>query len=141
MPVTAEEFAVINTRNNKYHTSMRNLYPNTNGFTPEMIETIVKHAGIDRAPNNTERSQIETYNFVQNPPDKYFLYIDDKQAKATTWTGEVLGNVFFGTEWRDNFGGKRVPVTIRAINGKVYHGTYFKSSGNYARIKLSRKAA
>ena len=87
---------------------------------------------------NEERSALEVFDFVSNPPDKYFLYINEVTHNATTWTGETLGRVSFGCEYRDNFGGRRVPVTVRGINGRVYHGTYYKSSGNYARIKASK---
>jgi hypothetical protein len=91
--------------------------------------------------SNEERSALEVFEFCQNPPDKYFLYIREKDHTATTWTGDVLGQVSFGREWRDSFGGRRVPVTIRAINGHNYHGTYFKSSGDFARIRKSKKKA
>ena len=86
--------------------------------------------------SNEERSALEVFEFVSNPPDKYFLYINEKDHTATTWTGEKLGNVSFGREYRDNFGGKRIPVNVYAINGKTYHGTYYKSSGDYARVRV-----
>jgi hypothetical protein len=89
---------------------------------------------------NEERSALEVFEFVTNPPDKYFLYINEANRTATTWTGETLGQVSFGSEYRDNFGGKRAPITIRAINGRTYHGTYFKSSGDYARIRVQKGA-
>jgi hypothetical protein len=82
----------------------------------------------------------EVFEFVTNPPDKYFLYINDTNRTATTWTGEKLGNVGFGCEYRDNFGGKRVPITVYAINSRTYHGTYYKSSGDYARIRAKKGA-
>jgi hypothetical protein len=88
---------------------------------------------------NDERSALEVFEFCSNPPDKYFLYISEDKKTATTWTGDLLGHVTFGREYRDNFGGKRQPVWIRAVNGKRYHGTYFKSSGNFARIRLSKR--
>jgi hypothetical protein len=78
------------------------------------------------------------FEFVANPPDKYFLYISEADRTATTWTGEKLGDVSFGREFRDNFGGKRQPINVRAVNGKTYHGTYYKSSGNYARIRAAK---
>ena len=90
---------------------------------------------------NEERSALEVFEFCQNPPDKYFLYIREKDRTATTWTGDVLGQVSFGREWRDSFGGRRSPVTIRAINGLTYHGTYFKSSGDFARVRQSKRKA
>jgi hypothetical protein len=91
--------------------------------------------------SNEERSALEVFEFCQTPPAKYFLYIREKDHTATTWTGDVLGQVSFGREWRDSFGGRRVPVTIRAVNGLTYHGTYFKSSGDFARIRQSKKKA
>lgn len=92
-------------------------------------------------PTNAERSAIEVYEFVHHPPDRYFVYINEQKRIATTWTGDELGKVAFGREWCDNFGGKRVPVTITAINGRTYHGTYYKSSGDYARIKVAKRHA
>jgi hypothetical protein len=88
---------------------------------------------------NEERSALEVFEFVANPPDKYFLYISEKNRTATTWTGDALGNVSFGREYRDSFGGRRVPITVHAINGRTYHGTYYKSSGDYARVKAAKR--
>jgi hypothetical protein len=87
---------------------------------------------------NDERSALEVFDFITNPPEKYFLYINEANRTATTWTGDVLGQVSFGREYRDNFGGRRVPITVRGINGRTYHGTYFKSSGDYARIRVQK---
>lgn len=91
-------------------------------------------SGIDEA--NRLRSAVEVYEFVQKPPREYVLYIDRGRAKATTWTGEVLGDVSFGQEYGTNMGDRRVPVRVRAINGRTYAGTYFKSAGDYARVRL-----
>jgi len=92
---------------------------------------------------NEERSALEVFDFCQNPPDKYFLYIREKDRTATTWTGDVLGQVSFGLVYKcpafGGFSSTRVPVTIRAINGLTYHGTYFKSSGDFARIRQSKR--
>lgn len=89
----------------------------------------------DCAISNEERSAIESYEFAHDAPLKKFLYINAEKRTATTWTGEVLGAVEFGREFRDNFGGRRVPITVRAINGWIYSGTYYKSAGDYARVK------
>jgi hypothetical protein len=91
--------------------------------------------------SNEERSALEVFEFVTNPPDKYFLYINEANRTATTWAGDVLGQVFLGCEYRDNFGGRRVPITVRAINGRTYHGNYYKSSGDYARIRARKGGA
>ncbi len=85
--------------------------------------------------NNDLRSEIETYEFINDRPSKYFLYIKEETNEATTWMGQRLGSVTFGREFMDNFGGKRVPIWITAINGVKYSGTYFKSAGDYARVK------
>ena len=87
---------------------------------------------------NEERSSLQVFDFVTNPPERYFLYIDEQKHVATTWTGETLGQVSFGREYFDNFGGKRVPVTVYALNRVVYCGTYFNSAGNYARVRASK---
>lgn len=90
--------------------------------------------------NNDVRSAIEVYEFINTPPDKYFLYIDEQNKTATTWTGQKLGNVKFGTPYTSNFGDRRQPIDIIAINGKIYYGTYYKSSGSYARIKEKKQS-
>ena len=87
---------------------------------------------------NDERSALECFEFCAAVPDSYFCYINERSQVASTWTGDRLGHVTFGRQWRDNFGGVRVPITVRAINGRTYHGTYYKSSGDYARLKLSK---
>lgn len=92
-------------------------------------------------PSNEERSAVEVFDFVTNPPDRYFLYINHDKRLATTWTGDKLGDVAFGDEYHcPAFGWRstRVPVTIKAINGRTYYGTWFKSSGDYARIRAAK---
>lgn len=89
-------------------------------------------------PTNEERSAVEVFDFVHNPPDKYFLYVSEEKRDAHTWTGQHLGKACFGRQWRDNFGGIRVPVEIYGINGWRYVGTYFKSSGDFARIRKAK---
>ncbi len=89
--------------------------------------------------NNDMRTAIEVYQFMNTPPDKYFLYIDEQKSIATTWTGQRLGNVTFGREYTSNMGDKRHSVSIWAINGASYYGTYYKSSGDYARIFKRKK--
>jgi hypothetical protein len=92
--------------------------------------------------SNADRSSVEVYEFCQNPPERYFLYISfpefGKPAIATTWTGERLGAVTFGQSFRSPFGDKRVPVRIKAINGKDYAGTYYSDAGSYARVKMCK---
>lgn len=86
--------------------------------------------------SNEERSQLEVYDFINNPPEKYFLYINDKTSQAITWMGDSLGIVAFGCAYRSNFGNTRIPVRVKAVNGRTYAGTYYKSSGDYARVRV-----
>ena len=103
----------------------------TNGIPSE----IYKAFPYAKQVTNELRSAIEVYEFINDIPQKYFLYINEKDRTAITLTGDILGSVSFGSEFRSNMGDKRQSVTIKAINGKTYSGTYFKSAGNYARIK------
>ena len=93
--------------------------------------------------SNEERSALEVYNFANNAYDKYFAYVNEATRKLTTWMGETLGDIQFGVEYKSPaFGGfrtKRQSIRVHAINGLWYSGTYYKSSGNYARIKLTVK--
>lgn len=112
-----------------------------NSYKPEEVPT-----GCE-SPGNSNLSALEVYDFCRDRPESYFLYIKDNSKifphqyayEATTWTGDHLGVVFMGREFGDNFGGKRVPITVHAINGKRYHGTYFKSAGDYARVKMCKE--
>lgn len=100
--------------------------------------TVEQQAQAPCTVTNEERSALEVYKFIVNPPDHYFAYVNETTNTLTTWTGEHLGDVSFGREWTDNFGGKRVPILVRAVNRQKYHGTYFKSSGSYARLRRSK---
>jgi hypothetical protein len=134
--ITQLEYSFHKARITKYEDTRIALYPKCDCFTPEMIANIVATAGIRSAPTNEERSAVEVYEFCTDPPKQYFLYINCTKKEATTWMSDKLGNVRFGTSYKDNFGGQRVPITIAAINGKKYHGTYYKSAGDYARVKM-----
>ncbi len=117
-------------------------YKRGGGWDASEMREIARMAG-GAAPSNAELSALEVYDFVHSPPDKYFLYIDEKNHTATTWTGDVLGPVAFGGKYKSpGFGmsSVRVPVTVRGINGVIYVGTYYASAGNYARVR-ARKGA
>lgn len=137
--ITEMEYKLHRARIDAYQASMKALYPGVCAFTPDMINAIIAHAGCHRAPTNEERGVVEQYEWNTNPPANYFCYINCTKREATTWMGDRLGEVAFGREFRDNFGGKRVPITVYGTNGKMYHGYYYKSSGDYARIKLAKR--
>jgi hypothetical protein len=135
--ITPDQAADIRTRNNALMAWVDSIR-GKNGWASYRPEDKPAHVP---DVTNEERSALEVFEFCTNPPDKYLLYINHEKQAATTWTGELLGHVTFGCEYRDNFGGRRVPVWIRGINGKQYHGIYFKSSGDFARIRQSKRVA
>lgn len=113
--------------------SQKYLRENKTNAIPSEVWTKFPYA---KEVTNELRSAIETYEFVKNPPAKYLLYISEKTHEATTWTGQKLGRVVFNTEYTSNFGDKRISIVVHGINDKTYTGTFYKSSGDYARIKI-----
>lgn len=87
---------------------------------------------------NEERGYIEVFEFLNDPPLTYFLYINEEARLATTWPGHLLGEVTFGFSYRSNMGDLRIPITVNAINGLTYYGTFYKSAGDYARIRAKK---
>lgn len=89
---------------------------------------------------NEQRSAIEVYEFITDPPIKYFAYVNSTTQKITTWTGEKLGDIVAkNRSWTSNLGDRRKNLTIKAINGKMYYGTYYYDSGDYVRMKQYKK--
>jgi hypothetical protein len=126
--VTTTEYATLSNKIERFNLWLGNRC----SYRPEEVPADLQ------IPTNEERSKIEVADFNREQPDKYFLYIDAKKRIATTFTGELLGVVTFGREYEcPGFyrPSTRVPVRIQAINGCEYFGTYFKSSGDFARIK------
>jgi len=120
-------------------------YEKGGGYTPAEIATIEKMAGLTHSTvdtRNAQRGDLEQYDFFHDAPERYFLYIDDATGRATTWNGLLLGRVEHGSSYKSpSFGhpSVRVPVKVYAINGWIYSGTYYASSGNYARVKRTTK--
>lgn len=81
---------------------------------------------------------------IECPPASFCPYKGDRQAAGedmvTTWAGAPLGRIV----WRgpvyetQQYGGygKRQNLRIEAINGLVYSAVYYKSSGDYCRMKV-----
>lgn len=84
---------------------------------------------------NDLRSAIETYEFIKNPPKKYYLYPKNGSNKVTTWTGQELGTYSITGVYKGSFGDRRLAIRVKAINGKEYFGTIY---GTYARIKMCK---
>jgi hypothetical protein len=93
---------------------------------------------------NEMRSRIEKYEFLNNPPEKYFVYVCKTEQGGltnvlTTWTGETLAKItHVGRVYRSAFGDKRQSFWARALNGVLYHGTAYLTAGDYARIKIAK---
>ena len=135
------EYRAARARLDAYQSAQEALFPGKCSFTQDDVAAICARAGLASSPTNAERGEVEEYQWRASPPDKYFVYVSEAKRVATTWTGDVLGEVGFGREFRDNFGGKRVPITVYGTNGRMYHGTYYKSAGDYARIKAMKSKA
>lgn len=113
----------------------------TNAIPVEVSATFPFANEID----NDLRSAIEVYEFNASRPDKYFVYVgthsnECTHTTATTWTGQLLGTIKLGHVWTSNFGDKRQSITMMALNGDKYTGTYYRGAGTYARIKKVKKA-
>jgi|LakMenEpi03Aug12_release.lakeMendotaPanAssembly.Ray.scaffolds.fasta_scaffold554145_2 hypothetical protein len=104
-----------------------------NWLSPEEQKAIKTKLGF--SVTNEMRSKVEIYYFNKDKPKTYFIYIDATKKIATTWTGDNLGVCHFGQSYKSNFGDIRQNIDVYGINGVKYHGVYFKSSGNYARLK------
>lgn len=90
----------------------------------------VSEEPVEHRISNDEITQIEVFEWHLFKPEVYFLYIDEKDKFATTWTGVYLGKVLGNLSARKD----RIGITVFGSNGVIYHGMYYKSSGDYARI-------
>lgn len=131
---TEQEYKEAKRKHDAYHeATMKYCKENkTNGIPTEICATFP----FANEVTNALRSALEVWEFIHDIPKKYFLYINQEKGTATTWTGQKLGTVSFGTPSRSNFGDVRIPINVYAINGKKYYGTYYKGAGDYARITL-----
>ena len=129
--ITAQEYITFRNALNKEREFMKAL--GKNSLNSDEQKQRDEFCGI--AISNELRSQVELYEFHYKKPEKYFLYIDSKNWSANNWMGEKLGRVSFGREYRSGFGDIRQSIDVYGINGIKYHGTFYKSSGDYARIK------
>lgn len=87
--------------------------------------------------SNKETSNLEVYEWLKLPPQKKFVYINlkSKPYTAITWTGQILGEARMGLKYQSNFRDVRMSIDVLGNNGIKYHGTFFCSAGDYARIK------
>lgn len=136
-----EEYKLIFSENFKQQ--FLNITENKSCICEKLDNNLHNICSSDLIPNK-ECGEIEEYEFYNYPPDKYFVYVNEEKKIVTTWTGLKLGdiifpNVFYIHEYKTNFGDTRINIKIKGINGLEYNGIYFKSSGDYARIRIAKK--
>ena len=86
--------------------------------------------------SNDERGLVEEYEWLTDPPDRYFAYPASNDMTITNWTGIVLGAVTYrGDHWRSNFGDWRRSIRMRGTNGRDYAGIIY---GTYARLRATK---
>lgn len=110
--------------------------------------------------SNEELAAIELWSFCNQPPEKMFAYVKKSDKTnvyyrrmpngrggpfdylITNFTGESFGEAHLGYEykspafWQPSI---RQSVTLHAINGYWYYGTFYKSSGDYCRLKRGKR--
>lgn len=94
---------------------------------------------------NEQRSRLEVLSFLDYPPERYFAYVKEQGSagiiqSVTTWIGDGLADVTWqGVPFKvwGTFGQPSIRVNFRAlaISGHAYSGTYYKSSGDYCRMR------
>jgi hypothetical protein len=122
--LTEEEYTRLKEQNDKFHTWLGKRTHHKPEEVPAGYEPIC----------NAAISLLEVYEFLNDPPERYFAYVG--HSHITTWTGDILGSIVaMGVQFSSNFGDKRQSLRVKAINGKIYAGTYYKSAGDYCRLK------
>ena len=144
--VSASTYRSLKEKNDRYERARETFDPKRfkrgGGYSTEDQAAILKLAGLKQAPTNDDREDISVFEFMRDKPDRLDCYVDEKNHTAIFWTPRsTIGTVTFGRDYQTPAFGSpstRAPVTVHAVNGCVYAGTYFKSSGNYARLKKTR---
>ena len=106
-------------------------------YTPQDIAEIERRAEV-RSPTNEERGQLEVYEFMTNPPDKFYAFYSDDMRHIKTFMGEIIGDIVHRGAERRPMGGRVVSVRVRGINGATYAGTCNMSSGTYCLLKRTK---
>lgn len=109
-------------------------------YTPN--QTAVDAATADERNKALEASELE---WLRTGPDRLFLYVgyaDKRPATIQTWLGTVVStSALFGPVSRfacfGPFPSERQSIDCR-IFGVRYVGWYFKSSGQYCRLRKSK---
>jgi hypothetical protein len=106
------------------------------GYTPADQVRIRTMAGVE-PPTNSELGDLEAYDFVAKPPEKFSAYYNDAMTEVRAWPGNVLGKIIWKGQVRKPMGGRVTSVRVLGINGLMYVGTCNLSSGTYCTLRLS----
>jgi hypothetical protein len=97
--------------------------------------------------SNDERGELELHHFMTEAPLHLFAYVTKNRKtgawQCNAWPGQPFGRVWVGDPYKSpGFYGRpstRRSVTLFAVNGWIYSGTFYQSSGDYARLKRTKQ--
>lgn len=104
-------------------------------------------APADARITNEERSALEVFEFMRDRPQRYSAYWRNHEPRVmcggpviTTWAGDTLATVTrigpaYTVYGLHGVASTRVSFRAQGINGVMYAGTYYKSSGDYVRMR------
>jgi hypothetical protein len=130
--ISMNEFLSLRKQYHEFEKARLSICKSRNCITAEELTQLPKPC------THEEISKMEVFEFRHNPPPKYFAYVDSNANFITTWIGEILGTIVHYHEYKDNLGDKRAAIRVKAINDLWYYGTFFKSAGDYCRLKLMK---
>lgn len=101
--------------------------------------------------SNAERGELELHAFMVEAPARLFCYVardistgvgNPAPWKCVAWPGQSYGRAIVGPSYAVPAHGRRSrrrAVTLYAVNGWVYSGTLYESSGDYARLRRTKR--
>ena len=144
--ITQEQAQTIKTRFATYELARKSYDPKgyVNGRSYDSRQQLeIERMSGTTLPTNQELSSVEVFEFANSAPKSFYAYVNKSTNSIETFNGDFLGNVVFGKEHKypafNKTFSKRVPIKVNAINGLTYYGVWYKSSGNYARLKVCSK--
>lgn len=144
--ISKAEYDLLKAQNDAYEKAREQFDPKRfkrgGGYDAADQKKILQIAGLSKEITNEERSKIELYEFVHDPPEKYFAYYDKPLTKISNWMGVKLGDIIsksgvyeVGFRMVTGRRGRAVNVRIKGINGVTYAGTCYLDAGDYCRMK------
>lgn len=81
--------------------------------------------------SDQEMADHSFYEFVNNPPNKFYANVSENQMYVLDYSDNVLGSLTLdhASMYKSNFGDIRFKCRVRAYNGKNYHGIFFLRKG------------